>query len=389
MACGGEQSSTWQGRSHVIASRIATPQGDSVVFCRISDVKDTFELPLSTFVDSLEIIRLDNKKKKLTTYANIIFSDNYIVINPQDFSPSSLFTRKGMFVCDFEHNEKTLSGHKTPMDDAQIDEKHDKIYLTPHGNGTHLFVYDLKGNQQKSIPFPFKLTKGCTYVDYDRQQICMVHMVFDDAVEVGGYGPSVAWVQDFEGNLIYEANDSAALVYPDYCDNCIYAFDRNSDFVSFSVDRMSINRPKYPFRKERIYHYYYKENKLKPVLAIDNGESKTGVSLKEFPRFYTMGIYEGNPWDGYKINKEIVLDKNTLKGGYYTLWNDLMAGIPLKGRFMECGYMITTNMEKLKAAIGKRLQDKLSEKEKEILQRWQKEVTQGDCDYIIRGNYKE
>ncbi|UVQ55780.1 6-bladed beta-propeller [Bacteroides fragilis] len=60
------------------------------------------EILLSDLIESLEIIKLDNREEALiATYSfGIDVSSNYILIEPDGVSALKLFTRKGRYVAD-------------------------------------------------------------------------------------------------------------------------------------------------------------------------------------------------------------------------------------------------------------------------------------------------
>lgn len=87
------------GNCPIIASRVVTAQGDTVVSCRVVDVKETITLPLSDIVDSLEIIKLDNRDEALIGSYALLVGNRYIGARYVR-QPYKLFTRQGQFVCD-------------------------------------------------------------------------------------------------------------------------------------------------------------------------------------------------------------------------------------------------------------------------------------------------
>ena len=133
----------------VIASRVVTAQGDTVVSCREADVKEIITLPLSGIVDSLEIIKLDNREEALIGSYALLIGEHYIGARYAG-KPYKLFTRQGRFVCDVGAVGQG-PGEYTNLYDSQIDDKYDRIYLLPWPD-RKILVYDLKGNYLHDIP---------------------------------------------------------------------------------------------------------------------------------------------------------------------------------------------------------------------------------------------
>ena len=66
--------------------------------CDWTAVKDSIHLPLSYFIEDLDIVKLDNKDEALVRNSSVTVSDNYILIHCSQNIPFKLFDRKGKFL---------------------------------------------------------------------------------------------------------------------------------------------------------------------------------------------------------------------------------------------------------------------------------------------------
>ena len=361
----------------VIASRVVTAQGDTVVSCRVADVKEAVTLPLSAIVDSLEIIKLDDREEALIGSYALLIGEHYIGARYIG-KPYKLFTRQGRFVCDVGAVGQG-PGEYTSLYDSQIDDKYDRIYLLPWPD-RKILVYDLEGNYLQDIPLPFLMNKGAIRVDTERQRVCVTQMAFEDAPD-----PAV-WVQDFKGNVLYR-NDAASLkVWPDYSHEFKIS-SRTGDIVSFSISEYWSTDA-----SDSLYHFLVNENVLRPALSVEREETEGyGAVLNEYPRFYTIGLSGESTIPGYSsmVVKRIIIQKETLRGAYYELQNDLLGGIELNGSLSETGYRANMEPGLLLEAIEKRLQEvDLPERDREFLEKWRDGISEEDNNYVIYGRYK-
>lgn len=87
-SCGsrGDENAQWIERCSVVADRVVA-DGDTMIVCDYSAVKESVRIPFSMWVDSLEVIKLDNNTEEaLVGDTRIVdVSDNYIGINVAHF----------------------------------------------------------------------------------------------------------------------------------------------------------------------------------------------------------------------------------------------------------------------------------------------------------------
>lgn len=372
-SCGKKRTESRKDAGNIIAARIVTPQGDTIITCNFGEVKDTVELRLSKVVDSLEIIKLDKTYGKLKRIIDVKLFDNHYIGIHTLFSPYKLFTRKGEFVCELLWMEDEHGA----LADYQISEKTGRIYLLPWAK-EKIQVFDLKGNRLQDIPLPTRLNKGGFVVDEEKRQVAVVQMAFE------GENAPGAWLQDFEGKVIHQIKSPALEIRPDYC-NEVNTSIHERDYISFAIFYPeTANGP-----TDTLYHYFFRENRLQPRLVIRHEEVVGSASIREFSNFYLTTVHEVD----FTNVGTIYIDKKTLKGGRYVIKNDLLAGIPLEGMLKEEGFVAYATAAEWKDAVAKRLQEgygTLSPAERAFLSDWQIRTSKDEDDvvYIFFGRYK-
>ena len=81
-SCTPIQEGSTLDQCNVIASRVVT-DGDTLVVCDVSKIKQQVKVPLSTLVKDWKLLKLENTSKEaLVLPAYIYPSENYILIHP-------------------------------------------------------------------------------------------------------------------------------------------------------------------------------------------------------------------------------------------------------------------------------------------------------------------
>lgn len=72
-----------------VAAEVKT-NGTTLMVCDWTAVKDSIHLPLSYFIEDLDIVKLDNKDEALVRNSSVTVSDNYILIHCSQNIPFKL-----------------------------------------------------------------------------------------------------------------------------------------------------------------------------------------------------------------------------------------------------------------------------------------------------------
>ena len=307
----------------IVAERIDA-NGHPLIVCHPEKLTDSIRIPLSQLVEDLEIVRLENKDEAYVRNTSIRISDNYILLHSSRNMPFKLFDRKGKFVCDIGSVSR-LPGGYSQIYDFQLDEAHNRIYLMPW-NATELKVYDLQGKVQPSIPLnspdekPWKLPKSVFHVDGDKQEVTVFTLPWEN-------NPRMVWVQDFQGRILKEQPSTLFNFARTYSYEIYHNY--NGEAFEFSLLDFA------PQKEDTLYHYESASNRLLPVFTLDFPQGKIQIHEHQELPTCIVGTLIGHMEEVGLTSTEsrdhvnFIVDKRTLRGGRYQVYNDFLGNTPV------------------------------------------------------------
>ena len=296
--------------SPVVAQQVITLNGDTIIVCDLSLLKDTIDLPLSTFVSDFELVDLGEDEealiKETSGGGSIAVSPNYIGI--YSGTGYKLFDKTGKYITSLSARGQGPNEYAFSIYDSYIDEKNDRAYLLPM-NGNKILVYDLKGNAQPYIPLAHETTKGKFYVDDQKKLLYVANMPFSDTA-------STFWIQDFEGKLIKEIiAGHLKIVPPDFSNDINVSM--NTEEIDYSVFHWKNT-------VDTLYHYNEADNRLAPSFTVNFKDNPILHDYIELPDYYLIRLIETESDYRYIYG---LIDKKTLKGNYIKLKLDMLGNI--------------------------------------------------------------
>ena len=296
--------------SPVVAQQVITLNGDTIIVCDLSLLKDTIDLPLSTFVSDFELVDLGEDEealiKETSGGGSIAVSPNYIGI--YSCTGYKLFDKTGKYITSLSAQGQGPNEYAFSIYDSYIDEKNDRAYLLPM-NGNKILVYDLKGNAQPYIPLAHETTKGKFYVDDQKKLLYVANMPFSDTA-------STFWIQDFEGKLIKEIiAGHLKIVPPDFSNDINVSM--NTEEIDYSVFHWKNT-------VDTLYHYNEADNRLAPSFTVNFKDNPILHDYIELPDYYLIRLIEIESDYRYIYG---LIDKKTLKGNYIKLKLDMLGNI--------------------------------------------------------------
>lgn len=296
--------------SPVVAQQVITLNGDTIIVCDLSLLKDTIDLPLSTFVSDFELVDLGEDEealiKETSGGGSIAVSPNYIGI--YSGTGYKLFDKTGKYITSLSAQGQGPNEYAFSIYDSYIDEKNDRAYLLPM-NGNKILVYDLKGNAQPYIPLAHETTKGKFYVDDQKKLLYVANMPFSDTA-------STFWIQDFEGKLIKEIiAGHLKIVPPDFS---------NDINVSMNTEKIDYSVFHWKNTVDTLYHYNEADNRLAPSFTVNFKDNPILHDYIELPDYYLIRLIEIESDYRYIYG---LIDKKTLKGNYIKLKLDMLGNI--------------------------------------------------------------
>lgn len=367
---------------NVIASRDYI-DGEDFLTCNLSEVKDTFNISLSSLVSSLEVVRLENSEEAFVdTEGHTLVSDNYIGIYSVMTSQYKLFGRDGKFLNNIGTKGQGPNEYYAVYD-SYIDEKNNRIFLFPWMD-KKILVFDLKGNPLPTIPLPYLVHKGKFQIDVDKKEITILVLPFSDT-------KSVVWRQDFNGNLIQEVKSLSFVIDPRDYSNEVYSW-QNTENIDFSLSHWE---PK----EDTLYQYKIVSNVLQQKLTIKFGSKEIVRHFYvDLPNHYLIKLVNPQFPDesGQFItprSPQIIIDKSSLKGCYCNLKIDLLGNIdgPAWTTYNRGYFIANIYPEELKAQIKRSLLSPalLSPAIKQKISNLNKIITEDDNNIILIGKLKE
>ena len=296
--------------SPVVAQQVITLNGDTIIVCDLSLLKDTIDLPLSTFVSDFELVDLGEDEealiKETSGGGSIAVSPNYIGI--YSGTGYKLFDKTGKYITSLSARGQGPNEYAFSIYDSYIDEKNDRAYLLPM-NGNKILVYDLTGNAQPYIPLAHETTKGKFYVDEQKKLLYVANMPFSDTA-------STFWMQDFEGKLIKEIiAGHLTIVPPDFSNDINVSM--NTEEIDYSVFHWKNT-------VDTLYHYNEADNRLAPSFTVNFKDNPILHDYIELPDYYLIRLIEIESDYRYIYG---LIDKKTLKGNYIKLKLDMLGNI--------------------------------------------------------------
>ena len=380
VACSGGKTKGGSWEDMPVVAQKEMVNGHEMTVCKFELLEDTLDLPLSYFVEDLQMVKLDNRDEALVGQGRASVSDHYLLVAQSSNVPYKLFRRDGSFVGSVGSIGQG-PGEYTFIYDVQIDEKSGSIYMLPW-NATSILVYDLQGKFKKAIPLSKKyaklrVPKGRIKVDSENNRIGVVLLPFEGL-------PVVAWVQDMEGNFIAETSTENYKVKPTY-DNEVLSLKATE---ALSVQITGLNPP-------FIYHLDMDDGSLFPVFWVDNGNRELQInSYQEYPYHYggtIASVLQLNERQSVSTDpKHYMIDKQTGKGCFYRLYNDWLGDAPVSWLEALDGYY-TLNVEPsaLVGLLEKVLKENtaLDDERRKKLEAMKASIDEDDNNYVFVGKF--
>ncbi|WP_455639085.1 6-bladed beta-propeller [Parabacteroides sp.] len=355
---------------------------DQVLSCDQKWLTDSLQLPLSFLTEKPEIIHLDNRDEALISDGRVLVSDNYLLVWNNHQNPFKLFDRKGKFLTAIGSYGQG-PGEYLNVYDASLDEKNNRIYILPW-QSAQLLVYDLEGNSLPSIPLCLRVPKGTFHIDIRDSTIAVVVLPFEGM-------PAVAWTQDFHGNRKAYI-EPAHLTAPQDFSNEVTT--NNNVSGTYDVNIFCI----IPTRVDSLYHYDYKNNRLRPCFTLNFSEDPIPWhSYLELPNHY-MGdashpVQESEMTFVPSPPSYYIIDKKSRKGAFFRLYNDYLGDTEIDWPIYSFynGYFIK-NMEpaNLKSTLEDALKaSNLSEEKRQELTALHESLRENDNNVVILARLKE
>lgn len=375
--------------ANVVATR-SVVNGQDFITLDPSLLKDSIVFPISHFMDEINFVKLDDSEEALIYPAPVEISENYILVKsgrPRNANwnasvpiPCKLFDINGKFISDIGAIGQG-PGEYTMIYSMQIDEKKERVYLMPWQTDK-ILVYDLKGNLQEPIPMAYKAPKAIFKVDGDKVAIAIIPFPGN---------PSVAWVQNLDGEVIGEV-PTGHFEVSDFSNEVLSSQNTNDMDISFW---------NWPARVDSLYHLDMQTGSFIPKLTMNlDADAPKDHSYVEWSNYYvgTTQSYVTISRGGETSTEGdkpafYILDKETLKGAFLVIENDYLDGKKVEwpsGIFDKGYYSINIEPGVLLEWIEQILKsDKVNDKMRTKLTELQTSIDENDNNYILYAKMKK
>lgn len=369
---------------NVIAKKVMHP--DSLIECDLNLVNQKTVFPLSNLVTEFKLIKLDNatKERMISVNDKICLSTNYIIVYGSGSQTTKLFDAKGNFIA-IVGNIGDGPGEYAPWaETVQIDENNKRIYQTTIANQECINVYSLEdGCFIKKIPLVEKGNRARMFVDTQRERVSVLQVPMPHA----NY---IIWEQDFSNHVM---SGVAASQYQDAnYTNSAYGWNSGciEPVLNELTGKISASFIHYFPTKDSLYHF--ENHKLTPYFTVNYINNNIPYhTIDELNRYYLITLYINDGSVFKKLDKRIIVDKETLKGCETSLLLDELGNIPIDfiPTFQNGFFYYNISPEELEKKIRVALQSSdITKKNKEKLMRVLNEIGPDDNNYIMIGALK-
>ncbi len=363
---------------NVVAEKVKVGNSE-LISCDLTQLKDTINLPLSLFAEELQLVKLDNKDEALVSGGATVVTDNFILVRNNRNNPFKLFDRSGKFITAIGAYGQGPNEYRNVYDEV-MDEKSNQIFILPW-DVDKVLRFNLQGEPLDPIPLKYRVPKGKIFVNTAQSQISVFLLPFAGI-------PVVAWTQDFTGNMIDSIPSGHLAVQPDFSNEV--QSDKNTGEFDCSLFTFFDQRP------DSVYHYNTVTYTLDPKFTLDfKGKPWKIHWYKELPLHFLgtltveKKLSENTSTTEYPA--KYIVDKKTLKGAFYKLYNDYLGNMPIDWAQFYNGYYVWNVdpgdlMEKLEVQLKNN--ESLSSKERNRLQKMLDVINENDNNYVFIGKLK-
>ncbi len=361
---------------NVVASKVVT-DGDTLVVCEVSKIQQEIKLPLSTLVKDWKLLKLENSSKEVMVQPAAIYpSENYILIHPAEYNRETmLFDKTGKYLFDIGRRGNGPGEIVLDIADIEMDEDNDCVYIRDLKPSRILKFRLSTGEYLSEIPLGYYKTNEFLLNPKDETLLvtCRPHQRREEGI------PWI-WKQDFQGNILQEL-PKRAYIRTDW--SKFWLWNRNDEIVFFDFNL--------PGRKDTLFHYDIRNNRLKPDFTANFGSEIPNHQYEDTSDFYLVSLLN-DPGMGVYLNitKRFLIDKKTLKGAYVDIVLDGYGDFSITYQWMYFNnsyFTLGLEPHQVAETCEKLLEhpENLTQEEKQNLQGLLDGITEDDNAFILYG----
>lgn len=378
-SCGKNTRHSTLDHLDVVAEKVVVGNS-TLISCDLTKLKDTVDIPLSLFVEDLQMVKLDNRDEALVGFTFTTVTGKHILFRNNHQNPYKLFNIRGEYITTIGSYGQGPNEYKNVYDEW-LDEETGEIFILPW-SADKLLRFDLQNNALEPIPLKYRVPKAKIFVNSKESTVSVFLLPFASI-------PVVAWTQDFNGNVM-DSIPSGHLAVP---------FDFSNE-VNSNKNTAGFDCSLFTFREDRqdtLYHYNIPENRLEPKFTLDFKNKPWKIhSYEELPHHFLGTVtVEKKLSDNISVTEypsKYIVDKKTLKGGFYRLYNDFLGGLPLKWAAFYNGYYFwNVDPGELADLLTQHLDESktLAEKDRKKLTDLLDSIDENDNNYLFYGKMRQ
>ena len=330
-------------------------------------------------VKDWKLLKLENSSKEVMVQPAAIYpSENYILIHPAEYNRETmLFDKTGKYLFDIGRRGNGPGEIVLDIADIEMDEDNDCVYIRDYKPSRILKFRLSTGEYLSEISLSYSQAFEFLLNPNDKTLLLtsMPHRRMD-------LGIPWIWKQDFQGNILRElpktTYDATHVHW-----NKFWLWSRNGEVVFFDFNL--------PGRKDTLFHYDIRNNRLKPDFTADFGSEIPNHQYVDTSDFYLVSLLNDPGMGGaLNITKRFLIDKKTLKGAYVDIVLDGYGDFSItyqwtyfNNSYFTLGlepHQVAETCEKLLAHP-----ENLTKEEKQNLQELLNGITEDDNAFILYG----
>lgn len=384
-SCGGRKAgngsdSATFGDMPVVAERVQTPDGGSLIVAHPEKSENVRDLRLSDLADNIKIVRLETTDASMTGEGMTWITGNRIII----FCDGEIkqFDLDGKYIGKIGARGNGPGEYYIAPYDIYADPSAERIYLVSY-SADNIISYNYDGSFASNIPLAQKMPKGCIKVDTEKRIVTAVAMCFE-----GTEAKMQVWTQDFEGNTLSGISKPWLEVPADFSNEVYSNIGGNAENFSYALFRIS---------GEPDSLYECDGSSLLPKFTIPTEKGEMRYYNKMGSLYVSAGF--GSPRqvseNSYVIEPKtpFVVEPENLRGGYCRLILDCIGDVDAGTGWIYSKspeyFILNTSPGTLAELIEKSIAERgVSGDELTKLQDFQSTLSEDDNNIVIFGSWK-
>jgi hypothetical protein len=330
----------------------------------LNDLKtNVTTIPLSSLIENLEIVQLEDKDEAFFNPWFTTVTENYIGVRQREGRPYLLFSRSGQFLGNIGSVGGGPGEYQGTLYDDFIDNKNGLIYLAPFV-GNKILVYNTSGAFVKDILMPHRLNKPKLFMSDNI--LSVLHMSFSEDSPMGYQITIPSGINTTSDNTIelsveIPRTQNAIQIVNELLPPAHFLVN-NFDGEIFNTRNVQGVFDFVQTGIDTLYHFDVKSNRLIPYFTMASNAEGLWKNYFQINKDLIMtGVSEFDATLGYFVRRGLVAtDLRNKTSSHVNIVNDFFGNLPVQasGIVFRNGYFVyNVQPEELMDEIEKRLSE--------------------------------